>query len=201
MCGTSIVSRGTGCIGHSIDLCYRQRWNRARVVSAPSWVAAMWSIQWGMLLVVGIMPVGPGPCLVPVLVVWGGKCGAFSRGWKFAHRRRRGYVTSLKCYFMSGCVPDYWCNVSDRNLSRYVYCYSGVRGVRFAASGASLFSTSQIQIHQGRAFRIRGLRVRICFEKGWAPSEAMFGGTTITAAACVLYASLASCVFGEERCP
>ena len=37
--------------------------------------------------------------------------------------------------------------------------------------------------------------------RGWAPSEVMFGGTTITAAAFVLYTRLASCVFGEERCP
>ena len=29
------------------------------------------------------MPVGPGPCIMPVLGVWGVKCGAFSHGWKF----------------------------------------------------------------------------------------------------------------------
>ena len=29
----------------------------------------------------------------------------------------------------------------------------------------------------------------------------MFGGAAITAAAFVLYASLAACVFGEKRCP
>ena len=29
----------------------------------------------------------------------------------------------------------------------------------------------------------------------------MFGGTTIASAAFVPYTSLASCVFGEERCP
>ena len=29
------------------------------------------------------MPVGPGPCLMPVVGVYGVKCGVFSRGWKF----------------------------------------------------------------------------------------------------------------------
>ena len=31
-----------------------------------------------------------------------------------AHRQRRGGVTSLGDFFgVSGCVPDYWCNVSE----------------------------------------------------------------------------------------
>ena len=29
------------------------------------------------------MPVGPGPCLMPMFGVWGVKCGVLSRGWKF----------------------------------------------------------------------------------------------------------------------
>ena len=72
----------------------------------------------------------------------------------------------MACRVMSpimDCVPDYWCNVSDHYLSRYVYCYSGVRGGRSGASGASVFSTCQIQIHQDRAFRTRDLGVRMCF--------------------------------------
>ena len=48
-----------------------------------------------------------------------------------AHRQRRGGVTSLGDFFgVSGCVPDYWCNVSDHYPSRYVCCYFGVRGGR-----------------------------------------------------------------------
>ena len=50
--GTSLFGRDIGCIRQSIDLCYKQCWYCVCAVSAPSWVVAMLSIQWGMLLVI-----------------------------------------------------------------------------------------------------------------------------------------------------
>ena len=74
-----------------------------------------------------------------------------------AHRQSRGRVVFLRDYRgMSGCVPDYWCNVGDYYLSRYVCSYLGGRGgSHVGASAACVISMSQIWIHQDSVFRIR----------------------------------------------